>query len=854
MIELPEMEMRQEEFTALYKEIFGEGHQQSFADPSIEPAQMSSELKNRLEKVLEADPILKANYITPAQTGERSDREFHLCAKLHAAGFNEREIYTIMDTSPQGKWHTRNDDYRIRTIKKAVEAEESAPVLSVDDARELLGGLKERVQADSSAINSQMVLQALTVLNHYDSIGYEIMIDGLGLSQKVKAAVKKEVQKRVDALQFEEKKSHEEQVDPEIRDEALATLESGDPIKYILDTLKQFHAGDQKSAELLLCSIAIGSCLNAYGTQPKLSGGSGKGKTHLCKAMRHLMPPEWILYTSLSPKALYRATDPTSPIQIKPGMVIFSDDVRIGEDMEDTLKRSMSNFQETSPYMVVQDGELQTLHLPERIIWWMTSVQDDQEEQLINRFFSVGVDASSDQDKAALMLTFAPLAQGREEFTQDRRVQVCREILRIIKSERYIVWAPFILHGNELAVEWQNPEERRNPGRFVDLMEAYAILRSGQREVTEEGGYLKVTATVEDFESAKALYESRAENLTTKLNDDDLHIVRWLIHKANGAPYDFTTNNLAKEYVGRNEKQLSPKTLERRLLGRREKDRTSHGLIHKLAGGALLVENKSETEELSSARRQQKTFKQFTFDPTKYDQLGTYSKVVTLKTIRSDAETHKTHQDPSDGSSCAIPSDSGLEEEKDNKTHKTQYMSWYKKGDIISNGCEILKKKSQLSSHDGSSGSGGSIADVDSDPPVVHPGSTLGLCQGCGQPETDLIDKPGGSFCPQCMSKFDADDAARRENPGARDEVCLACGTPIGAGHGTYSGGFCASCGPKVSIVRAASNAHAKGFTTGELWEDLAMRGGRPPRKEHLPNMLRALGYVEFEGTWIQQQ
>ena len=161
-------------------------------------------------------------------------------------------------------------------------------------------------------------------------------------------------------------------------------------------------------------------------------------------------------------------------------------------------------------------------------------------------------------------------------------------------------------------------------------------------EVVDEGDHLKVKAAVEDFDRAKALYESRAENLITKLDDDDLHLIRWLISKAGGRLYDFTSNGLAKEYVGRNGKQLSPKTIDRRLLGRNEKNRMSYGLIHKMAGGALIVETKSEIEEISGTKRQQKTFKQFTFDPAKFDQLGTYSKVVTLKTTTSDEKTHKT--------------------------------------------------------------------------------------------------------------------------------------------------------------------------------------------------------------------
>jgi hypothetical protein len=61
---------------------------------------------------------------------------------------------------------------------------------------------------------------------------------------------------------------------------------------------------------------------------------------------------------------------------------------------------------------------------------------------------------------------------------------------------------------------------------------------------------------------------------------------------------------------------------------------------------------------------------------------------------------------------------------------------------------------------------------------------------------------------------------------------------------------YCCSCGPKLAIVRAAAKAHPDGFTTSELWEDLAMRG-RPPLEEHLPGMLRYLGYIEEEAIWM---
>ncbi len=438
----------------------------------------------------------------------------------------------------------------------------------------------------------------------------------------------------------------------EIRAKALDLMRRGDPVRFILDVLANYHAGDRRSAELLLCSVAIGSILNANGTQPKLSGGSGKGKTHLCKALRHLMPSEWVLFTSLSPKAIYYDPD------IRPGMVIFSDDVRIGEDLEDTLKRAMSNFQEPSPYRVVsKDRSLETRYLPERLIWWLTSVEDDQEEQLVNRFFSVGIDESPAQDLAALRLTFAPLAEGRQEFPITPGVLVCREIIRELKGKIWMVRAPFLMDGDgDLNIEWKNAEDRRNPGRFVDLLAAYAVLRSGQRETQESEGYTIVTATQDDFEAAKGLYESRAENLSTKLTDRELHFIRWLREKAESNPYEFVINDIAKSYRGSDGKGLSPKTLERMLLGR--PDRNSYGLMDKIRSGGLTVEARSDTESIGDGScKRQKRYNLFTFDPNKFNLLDSYSSVVSLKNDSKRLDPNGPGEDPKDGSDGADPLD-----------------------------------------------------------------------------------------------------------------------------------------------------------------------------------------------------
>jgi hypothetical protein len=82
------------------------------------------------------------------------------------------------------------------------------------------------------------------------------------------------------------------------------------------------------------------------------------------------------------------------------------------------------------------------------------------------------------------------------------------------------------------------------------------------------------------------------------------------------------------------------------------------------------------------------------------------------------------------------------------------------------------------------------------------------------------------------------------------EKACLACGDDIDSGHGNYYNKYCASCGPKLPMVSAAAKALPEGFLTSKLWEDLALRG-RAPKKEHLPGMLRHLGYIEDGAIWM---
>ena len=156
---------------------------------------------------------------------------------------------------------------------------------------------------------------------------------------------------------------------PRIKAAAIEILKYGDPVEYIIKVYNRLHIGDTAIGKILLLSVACQSVLNSEGLQPKLSGASGKGKTHAAKAMFHLIPDVgYKLEGSLSAKSLFYHPD------LKAGTIVFSDDVRINAELEDTLKRAMTNFQQKTTHMTVsKDRESKSLEIPERTTWWMTS-------------------------------------------------------------------------------------------------------------------------------------------------------------------------------------------------------------------------------------------------------------------------------------------------------------------------------------------------------------------------------------------------------------------------------------------------------------------------------------------------
>lgn len=369
--------------------------------------------------------------------------------------------------------------------------------------------------------------------------------------------------------------------DPVIEGKAQDVLENGDPLKYIIGTYNRLHVGDTDLGKIMLLSIANQCATTTDGTQPKLSGEPGKGKTHAVTAMFHLIPDVgYKIEGSLSAKTLFYDPD------LMAGTIIFSDDVRISDDLEDTLKRAMTNFQRETLHRTV-DRQLQprTLTIPPRIVFWMTSVSSPFSSELNSRLYEVNVDESPEADEAVMEQRKKRAIKGDEALPEDEEVKICRAIIHMVRCKMFHVRIPFADY-----IQWNGSRERRNLNRFLDLVQGFAVLRFMQRCEVEEDGIHMILANIQDFEDAKDLYDATSKSQITKVTEAERRLAEWMAGKG-----PKTINNLVGEYLKVDGNQYKYNGIRKLIKGNDGKG----GLLDKVPG---MMVSKTEGEEAYELR------------------------------------------------------------------------------------------------------------------------------------------------------------------------------------------------------------------------------------------------------------
>jgi hypothetical protein len=228
----------------------------------------------------------------------RSDAEMALAVKLVYYRFDAPEIEDVLLAAGIGKAKEEkkrgNLQYIEKTIKKAFEFErervqEKKTAPEPADLTKLTKLSTALPVSDSAAENARTATdftdKHLGGLNDVERTAFieSELKEHLRLSPKVVTQLLRRMPKNdtpettdttgsiIDLLPY--------------RERAMEIMRDGDPTEYILNTLSKFHLGDKETGAVLMLSRGAQSNRNSDGLQPNVSGGTGKGKTDVCKAI-----------------------------------------------------------------------------------------------------------------------------------------------------------------------------------------------------------------------------------------------------------------------------------------------------------------------------------------------------------------------------------------------------------------------------------------------------------------------------------------------------------------------------------------------------------------------------------------
>ncbi|WP_292731210.1 hypothetical protein [Methanoculleus sp.] len=387
---------------------------------------------------------------------------------------------------------------------------------------------------------------------------------------------------RARGYEVDEPPSPEEAPDPEItldvEAEALGVLETGDPLETLRATFATLHSGDREVIDTIAVAVGAQSCVNTQGVQPALTGSKGAGKTAGAKAAVHLIPREYLIEGTFSNKALFYA-------ELKPGMVLFSDDTTLNNEMTDLIKRCMSSFQEETEYRTV-DSKLRprVYTIPPRTVFLFTSLGDQGDDQLNDRQFKIGVEVDDRADAAYEEFLKRKAIEGEQDYPVSRDVLVCRAMIREMKRHIFRVRMPFFNY-----VGFEDRSNRRIMRYFTDFIAAVAVLRFAQRERSEpdENGVVTLTATVSDMRTAADLFKTNEDTRKLGLTKEELRL--WHVIAEHGG--EIAENDLIALCGGDGRKRPGTRTHVRRLLyGRTDRGVDEGGLLGKVPGADVRKE------------------------------------------------------------------------------------------------------------------------------------------------------------------------------------------------------------------------------------------------------------------------
>ena len=286
-------------------------------------------------------------------------------------------------------------------------------------------------------------------------------------------------------------------------------LNDGAAFQYILGVWCNRTKGPRKVGQTFLLSKGSQCVSNSKGLHVQLNGAPGYSKTFLTEQMLALMPEACKWDSDLSDRVLYYPTP-----EMKDGMVMFIDDIEWRDVLGISVKKTISKFQTGAKSTVVKDMKGEAIQTRKRLVFWVTSVDNQADDQIRDRIFTEYLPSGTLEAKR-IIGQMKRLDRKDVTLFNPAHTTTCKYIFADISEQLLDVVIPF---DDDEIVFTGDP---RAYGVFSDIVKSRAVYNYRIRE--RDGDSIK--ANRDDAEAAALLYNAMGGHDPNKFNNSEQAII-----------------------------------------------------------------------------------------------------------------------------------------------------------------------------------------------------------------------------------------------------------------------------------------------------------------------------------------